>query len=291
MERIRGYILIALGSLVMSAITIFGKLALDYPIRPESIIALRFIISFSVLSSLLLLLRREFFKIHVHDLPSFLVLGVIATALQRVVYFYALKYVSATTAIILVFTYPVFITIIASLFYDERITKSTILAIVFSLGGVMLVIKIYEQDASIPNLLGIAFGLCASLLFVLYFFLVKCLRSRYTNWTLIAYGDGIGALALVFLLLPNVAEILAYPARLWVLILGVGVSSLLGYLIFSYALKYVASSKGSILMVIEPLGIVIMSSLFLRERIDLLQWVGIILALAGIAFLFHKSEK
>jgi len=291
MERTRGYLLIALASIILGTISIFGKLALQYEISPETLTALRFFLSFLILLICILMFRKELLRIDRKDFPLFLIFGVLGTAAQRIAYFYTLDFTTPTMAIILFFNYPIFVTVYAALFQKERITSTTVIAIIFALSGVALVVKVYEISQLILNIPGIVLGIVTSLLFALYFILTKRIRNFYTNWTLILYGDGIGGLTLCFFAISRSSEIMRYPSTLWVLIFAITCTSLLGYLLYSYALKYVESSKGSILSVTEPLAIVFMSALILKERIELLQLAGIILALAGIAFLFYKYEK
>jgi len=130
-----------------------------------------------------------------------------------------------------------------------------------------------------------------SILFALYFIMARKLRSSYTNWTLLLYGDGIGAIALTPVIFLSSSEILTYPLNLWCLIFIIALfPSLTAYLLFSYALKYVESSKGSILSVIEPLTAGAFSATILGERFELLQLLGVALALTGILLLFYKPK-
>ncbi len=128
-------------------------------------------------------------------------------------------------------------------------------------------------------------------MFALYFVLTKKLRNRYTNWTLLLYGDGIGAIALTPVLFLSFPKMAFYSQQLWVLILVIAwVPSLTAYLLFSHALKYVESSKGSVLSVIEPLSASLFSSMFLGERFEKLQILGVVLALGGIVLLFYQQK-
>jgi drug/metabolite transporter (DMT)-like permease len=118
------------------------------------------------------------------------------------------------------------------------------------------------------------------------------LRSSYTNWTLILFGDGIGALVLSPVILISWTEITNYPFRLWTLIVAIAIfSSLVGYLLYSYALKYVEASKGSILSTLEPLSVAFLSAIILHERLELAQMAGMFISLSGIAMLFYKERK
>jgi len=246
-------------------------------------------VSFATLAMGLGLFRREAFKIQKGDALMFLVLGVFAIAFQRISYFYAVSLTTATVAAILFYTYPVFVTLFAVLFLKEKLDHAMLLAIVMAFAGVALVVRIYDVASLNIDSAGMLFGLLSSLLFVLYFVMIKRLRDRYSNWTLSVYGDGIGVLMLLPIIYFSPSNIVEFSAELWLLILAIAWGpSLLAYLFYSYALKYVDASKGSILGVIEPLSAALFSASILGERLEVLQVVGITLALTGVALLFRK---
>ena len=291
MKEVYGYFLIVSASIIWGTMGIFGKLAFEYGINPVTLTALRIFISSITMLISIILLKRNLLKIKKKDVPQLLVFAILAVALQRIAYFYTVDLTTATIAAVLFYTYPIFVTVHASLFLKEKLTFSIILAIVLTFSGVAFVVKAYEAAWLNANLLGLAFGMLTSLLFALYFLMTKKLRNSYTNWTLLLYGDGLGAIALTPALCFSFSEIVSYPQQLWLLILVIGLfPSLTAYLLFSYALKYVESSKGSILSVIEPLSAAIFSVTILGERFEPLQIVGVALVLAGIVLLFYKPK-
>ncbi|MGQ9641284.1 MAG: DMT family transporter [Candidatus Bathycorpusculaceae bacterium] len=291
MEQRRGYFLIAAASVIWGTMGIFGKLAFAQGVNPITLTALRILISSATVLAPMALFKRNLLKTEGKDLPQLIVFGVFAVALQRMAYFYTVDLTTATIAAIMFYTYPIFVTAYASIFLKEKATPSTVIAIILAFLGVALVVKAYEISWLSTNMLGLAFGMLTSVLFALYFFMAKKLRERYTNWTLLVYGDGIGAVALIPTLFHSSSQFVNYPLHLWYLILVIAwFPSLTAYLLFSYALKYVKSAKGSVLSVIEPLSAAIFSSTILGETFEHLQLVGISLALTGILLLFHKPK-
>jgi drug/metabolite transporter (DMT)-like permease len=271
---------------------ILAKLSFDYGILPETLIALRLVISFATLLGVLVLFDKDFLKIQKTDALLFLIFGVFATALQRVSYFYAVDLTTATVAAILFYTYPVFVTISAFFFLKEKITSREISAIVLTFFGVALVVRVYDTSSSNFNLAGIIFGLLSSLLFTLYVMMTKKLRNKYASLTITLYGDGIGVLALIPVISFSIPNIVEFPPQLWLLIFTIAwVPSLLAYLLYSYALKYVKASKGSILSVIEPLSAALFSAILIGEDLEKPQIIGIALALTGVVLLFRMKEK
>lgn len=161
-----------------------------------------------------------------------------------------------------------------------------------TLFGVALVVKAYDSASLSVNLVGIFFGLLASLLFVLYFMLTRKLRHKYESRTLNLYSNGIGALAFLPILFLPATRIAEFPLQLELLIFAAAmISFLIPSLLHSYALKYVEASKGSILSVLEPLSAATLSAILLGERLESLQMVGIALALVGVVLIFQMKRK
>jgi drug/metabolite transporter (DMT)-like permease len=291
MKENSGYLLVATASILWGTMGILGKLAFAYGIDPVTLIALRLLISSLTILAPVTLFRRELFRIQRRDMSRLLVLGVFGTALQRIAYFYAVDLTTATMAAILFYTYPIFVTIYSSLFLREKVTLSTVFAMVLTFSGAALVVKAYEPARLNASLSGVIFGVLSSITFAVYFLTTKKLRNRYTNWTLILYGDGIGALTLAPIIFLSFSPIVNYPQQLWLLVLTIAwFPSLLAYLLYSYALKHVDSSRGSILSVIEPLSAAVFSATILRENFEALQIVGVALSLTGVILLFYKPK-
>jgi drug/metabolite transporter (DMT)-like permease len=292
MKEMQGYLLITAASILWGTLGILAKLSFEHGVLPETLIALRLVISFATLSVVLAVFSKDSFKVKKTDALLFLIFGVFATALQRISYFYAVDLTTATVAAILFYTYPVFVTISASFFLKEKITSRELLAIILTFSGAALVVRAYDASSLKVNLVGIVFGLLSSLLFTLYFMITKKLRNRYTSWTLTLYGDGIGVLTLTPVISLSIPQITNFPLQLWLLIFTIAwIPSLLAYLLYSYALKYVKASKGSILSVIEPLSATLFSTIFIGENLENPQIIGIALALIGVVLLFRMKQK
>lgn len=291
MKKVHGYVLIAGAAVIWGTMGVLGKLAFEYGIDPITLIALRLLISSLTILTPVAFLKRNLLRIERSYLPQFLMLGVLGTAFQRIAYFYAIDLTTVTTAAILFYTYPILVTIYSSLFLKEKITSSIIFSMILAFSGVALVVRTYDVSLSSVSFFGVVSGVFSSIFFVSYFLITKRLRQSYTNWTLILYGDGIGALVLVPMVLFSFSEVLTYPLQLWLLVLAIAwFPSLLAYLMYSYALKEVESTKGSVLGILEPLSAASFSATILGEAVQLLQVLGAVLALTGVALIFYTYK-
>jgi len=292
MEEGYGYLLIALASILWGTLGVLGKMALQHGITPTLLIMLRLCISSCTLFITLIVFKRELLRIKRHDTLFFMIFGILPIALQRVAYFYALDFTTATVAAMLFYTYPAIVAVVSVLLFKEKVTKKTVLAIILTFLGASFVVKIYETSQLVVNLPGVFFGLLSSVLFVVYVVMVKRLRTDYSSWTLVFYGDGFGAIALTFVMAFSLPEVTGFPIQLWSIIFTIAwIPSLLGYFLYSHALKYVEATKGSVVSIIEPVSAGLLSVIVLAEILEPPQLLGIILALLGIGSLFYRPNK
>jgi len=292
MEKGYGYLLIAVASILWGTLGVLGEMAFQYAITPALLIMLRLCISSCTLFFPIFVFKRELLKISRHDIFFFIIFGLFPIALQRVAYFYAVDFTTATVAAMLFYTYPAIVAAMSVFFFKKTITKKTVSAIILTFLGASFVVKTYETSSLIVNLHGILFGLLSSALFVVYVAMVKRLRNDYSSWTLVFYGDGIGAIALTSVVGFSLPEVTRFPVQLWLLIFTIAwIPSLLGYFLYSHALKYVEASKGSVVSIIEPVSAGVLSVIILAETLEPFQVLGIVLALIGISLLFYRPDK
>lgn len=284
--------MIAMASILWGTLGVLGEMAFQYAITPTLLIMLRLCISSFTLFFPIFIFKRELLKINRHDIFFFTIFGLFPIALQRVAYFYAVDFTTATVAAMLFYTYPAIVAAMSVFFFKKTITKKTVLAIILTFLGASFTVKIYETSSLIVNLHGILFGLLSSALFAVYVAMVKRLRNDYSSWTLVFYGDGIGAIALTSVVGFSRPEVTTFPVQLWLLIFTIAwIPSLLGYFLYSHALKYVEASRGSVVSIIEPVSAGVLSVIVLAETLESFQVLGIVLALIGISLLFYRPDK
>ncbi len=288
----RGYLAIVIASILFGSMGTLATLAFRYSITPTTLIALRLTVSSSTLFIILAAFHRGFLRFRKTDAAAFLLFALFGVALQRISYFYAIDLTTPTVAAMLFYTYPVFVIIAASLFQKrERITVLQFCAIALTFLGVSLVVRIYDFSQLRLSLAGIVFGILSSILFAVYFLMAGKLRTTYSNLTITLFGDGISALALSPIIINGVSQISQFPVQLWLIILAIGwVPSLLAYSLFSYALKYVKASRGTMLNVLEPIATAFLSAAFIGETFESLQIVGTVIALTGVLLLFQTGR-
>ena len=84
-----------------------------------------------------LFIKKQSFKIDVKQIPFLIILGLLY-GISADALFLGYDYLTPGIASTLLFVYPLIVAIIMAVFFKERITISTIVAIVFVLAGVIL---------------------------------------------------------------------------------------------------------------------------------------------------------
>ncbi|UCD96292.1 MAG: EamA family transporter [Candidatus Bathyarchaeota archaeon] len=288
----KSYLLIASASILWGTMGILAKLAFAEGIEPLALIALRLLVSSTTLGVVLSLFNRKAFQIQRVDVLWFLGFGAFAIAFQRVSYFYSVDLTTPAVAAILFFTYPVFVVIFSMIFLSEKASASTFLAAVLTLFGASLAVRAYDLGSLRTSFGGIAFGLGSSLLFVVYVLMTKKLRRTYSHYTSTFFGDVVGALLMSPIIILSIPNLNGFSLDLWILIISIAWGpSLLAYLLYSYAMKQCDAVKGSIIGVVEPISATLFSTFLLMEKLELLQVVGIITALTGVAIVISRKAS
>jgi DME family drug/metabolite transporter len=278
-----GYLLAVMAAVLWATLGILGKFLYRYGADPLTVVTIRAIIAFATLATILAVVDRRLLHIRRRDIPFFALYGLVGVTFNYASYFYALRWTTVTTAVILLYTYPALVTLLAALFLGERLNwiKGLVLGLTFV--GCCLVVQGYDPNALRLNLYGVLFGLGAGATAAVYSLFGKKALQKYDSWTAVCYAFGFGALFLIILRSPQAILTMNYPWPAWVAILALAwFPTLLAYALFTTSMKYIEASKASITATLEPVAASLLAYLFLGEVMEWPQLVGVGLVLAGI---------
>ena len=207
-------------------------------------------------------------------------------------YFYSMVKSSVSTAVVLMYTAPIFVMIYSVLFLGEKLTKVKIFCVAIMLLGCCLVSGIiggFRFDA-----VGMVFGLLSGICYSTYNILTKIQMKKGINpITANLYGflfaSAIGALTANVGQIPIcIAANVGYTIPLTML-LGL-CTSVMPYLCYSCALKTIPAGTASSLAILEPMSATLLSVTLLGEDLLPLPAVGIALILGAVFILSRQSE-
>ena len=237
----------------------------------------------------LLLFNREALRIGLKDVWCFLGTGIISLLLFSVCYFNALTYTSLSVAAILLYTAPICVMLMSVFLFKESMTAQKALALIMAFAGCILVSGI-GADASV-SWIGVLLGLGSGFFYALYSIFSRYAINRgYSAWTITFYTFLFCSTGCAFLCDWDMIYSVDSSILLWILGLGF-VTAFLPYVLYSYALENMESSKASILASVEPVVGTLCGVFIFHEPISALSILGIMLVLGAIVVLNSNTHK
>jgi len=243
---------------------------------------------------LLLLLRRpkEERAIRLQDLPLFLGLGLASILFFTVCYFAAIAIMPLSTAAILLYTSPIWVTLLSALLFHERLTAVKLIALGMAFGGCVLV----SGFGGGLTLRGLLLGLGAGLGYGLYSILGSIALRRYSPYTVTAWTflvAGIGALCICrpAEMLSLIGESASPAGTVLFFLLTAFVTAVIPFLSYTLGLRSVEAGKAAILATVEPMVASLLGVLVFREALSLSAVLGILLILGAVVLLSLPGRK
>jgi drug/metabolite transporter (DMT)-like permease len=229
-------------------------------------------------------------KIGLKKTLALIFLGLILYSNVVLFYFMAMKYISPSIGSLILYTYPAMVMILSFFILGEKITGKTIIALLLSLAGCIVVL--YGPAEKI-NIKGIILAALTAFCYAAYIVGSKKAITNIDPAVNIFYT---GASCLFFFIVFGAISgdlHFEYNVNIIVLILLLAVwSTIIGFIFFFKGLVIVGASKTSIIATFEPLYTILLSAAVLGDKITLIQLAGGALILAGVLVLnIPKKNK
>lgn len=278
-------IISAIGYSIMPILAIY---VYKYDISTFTLLFIRFFIS-GIILFIYVRFKYRNSVIRKKDMLIFFLLGGVLYTAQAVLHFSSVKYVSPSLAILLLFTYPIFVCILSSVISNEKFNKKNWFSIILSFLGLVLVLGDKFEEI---NLYGVILSVGAAIVYSVYTVLgdravKKQLPIVTCTYTVLFATVSIFIIGLVTQNINFEINIEAVPAILGIVFL----STVIADFAFFQSLEYIGSTKVSTLGMIEPLFTAVFSYLFLSEKLEFLQYIGIIVVLIGCVCIVGIKEK
>lgn len=215
----------------------------------------------------------------------FLMAAGLPTAITGLVYYQSLRYIPASLAILLLFQFTWIGVLLQSIRQKKRPTRAIFITLAILLGGTVLAAGIIEQGGGSFHPLGVTLGFLAAISYTMFILFSgkaapEVAPATRSKWMMA------GGMLFVFILFP--------PQFLWngdlfsSLFLFGALLGLFGAfippLLFAYGVPHIGEGMAGILGAAELPVAVLLSSIVLHEQVSWLQWVGVVVVLAGVAY-------
>jgi drug/metabolite transporter (DMT)-like permease len=258
---------------------IFGTVAGDAGLSIPTVLFFRFTLA-TVLVWAILGVRGRLKLLRGRDLLAGVALGAFGYAAMSGLYFLGLEFMTAGMVGIILYTYPVFVLVLAAAVLDEPIGRRSIAALAVTLSGIAL---ITGADPAAADPRGVGIVLVAALVYASYITASRTTLEDVAAPILTAHV--MPAAAVTFLLIGLGTDSLAMPsgAVAWGSILAIAVfATAVPIFTFFAGLSRIGAGPAAILSTVEPVITVALGALFLAEPVSAVVVGGGSLVLLGV---------
>jgi drug/metabolite transporter (DMT)-like permease len=195
-------------------------------------------------------------------------------------YFLAIAHLPVGVATLLNYTAPVFTAIYAAAFLGETITRPTRGALALTTVGVVMVMLGTAPPGGITLGPWQLVGLLSAMLSGAAVATIREVRQTDGSWEIFAAFCLAGA---AISMGPALASWVAPRPAEWLLLAVVGLTSVIGQLLMTHALRYVRAAVGGIIAQLTPVTSLALGWVMFGDRIGGLALAGAVLTLVGVS--------
>ena len=289
----KGLLMVAGAGICWATTGLFGTLLFREGIDPVNVASTRNALAALIFLLYLVITQPQLLRLDKNQLLTLLPGSLVGVTLFNLFYMNAIDEAGMSTAVVLLYTSPVFAVLLSRLFLKEPLTLHKVASLGLAFGGVILVVEAFELSALIDNYTGILLGLASGVSFALLSVFGKHLTGSLDRLTASFYLLFLGALFLSFIRTPwnGLVEAAASPGLLAALAAMVIISTFLSHFLYLYGLSYLQAGRASIAVSVEPAAAILLAFIFLGERLSLLQYVGVLLVLAAVFLLRLERDS
>jgi drug/metabolite transporter (DMT)-like permease len=279
-----------LGAALWGIIGLFFEELSQVGFSALQIVTLRVVCATAMLVCFLTVINPQLLKIDLTDSMSFIGTGIFSTVFFNWAYFTAIEEVSLSVAVILLYTGPAFVVILSRIFFKEPITSRKIGALVLTLLGCLLVVKVFPSGVEHISWYGILVGLGSGFGYALYSIFGKHALKKYHPLTVITYTFVFASAVMVPASGITISTANLQSAHVWMNILGLGFfPTALAYYLYTMGLSMVESGRASIAATVEPLVATLLGVFVFNDVLTAFQIVGMLLVLAAVVLIQFKN--
>ena len=230
------------------------------------------------------------FRIPLKDLCLIMLVGLINGVVFNFLYFYTIINSRASIAVVLLYTSPVFVIILARIFFKEKITRYKAIALVLTVVGCLFVTGVIGEGYTPPPV-AILTGVLTGLSYALNNILTSAAVKKNDPQTVTMYTLLFSFLFLIpfsgWSSLTGLCR--ANPMILVVAFLMCLVTAVLAQYFFSVGLRLIESGKAAIYGATEPIVGSLVGIFIFHEESNFMKIAGIIMVIAAI-LLIGKND-
>ncbi len=282
MKRLTGILLIAISAASFGTLAIFGRYAYTDGMDTFTVLFLRFTISASIMTIILLLRKEPFPRGRI--LLQLIGMGALGYVGQSFMYLTAINYASAGLVALLLYLYPFFVMILSAIVFREHITLLKVAALVLALVGTALTV-----DPNGGQLIGALMAVTAAAIYSVYIIVgtnVMKHVSSVQSSTIIFASAGFVFGILTAIKGPHLPTSNAG----WFAMSGIVViATIIPVVTFLAGLEMIGPTNAAMLSTLEPVVTVLLAAWLFQEKLNTISLLGGCLILVAVLLLTRNE--
>jgi drug/metabolite transporter (DMT)-like permease len=289
-NQLHGTLLVALSGTLFGFLGYLGTQLVHLEFSIENMLFWRFLMaSLWMLPGVMLLKSTQPIKAHAKStLLKILTISAFCYTGNSAFYFIAAQHIGTGLAMVIFFSFPVFVTILMWTFDGWRANRYAVAALV-AVGIGLILLKGHGEDS--VDLFGLGFAGLAAISYAFYIYDNQH-HSKTINTRLLTFLVCIGS-TVIFLIWSLCTQTFTFPntwhSWMYIILIGIFATALPIQLLLD-GLKYISPVKASILSVLEPVVTLIIGVILLAETLTPLQLLGVLVILLGAIFIQFESQ-
>jgi drug/metabolite transporter (DMT)-like permease len=277
-------LVLSAGVLVIATASILIRYAQNAQVPSLSIAAIRLGVSALVLSVIVALRYAQWPQGVTMRHGWLAVVSGVCLAAHFASWITSLQYTSVASSAALVATTPLWVGIVARVWFKEALNRYRVIGMVLTIAG-SIGIAVSDQTASVGTnpLLGNMLAIVGAISGSAYFLLGRGLRSDLPLLHYIWMTYGAAALVLLVAAIGFGFTTLPASGMTWLVLIGLALGpQLLGHTSINYAMRHLSALLVTIALLGEPVGSAILAFVLFQEQVAPLQVMGLVALLLGI---------
>lgn len=281
---------VAAAAVLWGILVVFVRKLNEYGFGAMEIVTLRAYGSVCFLFPGLFLINKKLLKFRGKDTWCFVGTGVFSIVFFSYCYFKNVEISTASLSSILMYTSPVWVTLLSAVCFRERITKRKVLALCMAISGCVLVSGITNGPGNV-SLQGILLGLGSGIGYGLYSIFGRYALDRgYHPMSVTAYTFLFACVGVLpFVRIPSILEKLNAEPMLWGIALAMALfTTAMSFTLYTIGLRYLEPGQAAVLATLEPIVSTVVGVMVYGEMVSGVMFLGIVLVLVS-SIIISKS--
>lgn len=282
--------LVAAAAVLWGALVIFVRKLNAAGFSAMDIVCIRAYGSSFFLAIGLGLLQRPLLRAKLKDCWCFVGTGVFSIVFFSYCYFRNVEVSSVAVSSILMYTSPVWVTLLSAIFFKEKITKRKSLALILALAGCILVSGITNGLGNV-SVQGILLGLGSGIGYGLYtIFGQFALNKGYHPMTVAFYTFLFACVGVLpFVSVSSILNRLLSDPVLWVYAICIAFfATCVSFSLYTIGLQYLEPGRAAVLATLEPIVATLVGVVLYQEALTAVMVIGIVLVLISSILISRK---